>query len=217
MDDVIAIYQNAKHQIDCMRIEKEAEKQEAMIKRREVVAKIVAAGETAKAETEEKMLLAKIKEREEYDAKMRQERLDDRNRFLERRKEEERKEAEMQKWEMVNRYKIGEFTKQYELDKKKELWQSILRRRKELMEQMEEDERRRMEEKRIDDCLSKVSFEEDDEKFFDYADEVLQLTKKKGRPTYPIEKIILAYKKFNSLMPPLKKVHNLRRLQSRGK
>ncbi|KAJ8956625.1 hypothetical protein NQ318_013978 [Aromia moschata] len=69
----------------------------------------------------------------------------------------------------------------------------------------DEDDKRRLSEKEMDDCLSKISFAGVDAKFFEYADEVMELAKKKGRSTYPIEMVILEYKKFNRLLPEGKK------------
>lgn len=45
-------------------------------------------------------------------------------------------------------------------------------------------------EKEIDEIMSRVSFEQADKMFFEYADEVMELAKSKNRSTYPIEKVI---------------------------
>lgn len=45
-------------------------------------------------------------------------------------------------------------------------------------------------EKELDSALQNPSVEEEDSKFFEYAEEVLQLAKKRGRSTIPIERVI---------------------------
>lgn len=54
----------------------------------------------------------------------------------------------------------------------------------------EETEAEKKREKEIEQYIVRKSFVNEDEKFFAYAYEILDLAKKKGRPTYPIEKVI---------------------------
>ncbi|XP_074032084.1 uncharacterized protein isoform X2 [Leptinotarsa decemlineata] len=212
LDDVVAIYQEAKHRIDCMKKAREKELQEERVARRDAVAKLVVAEEKARHEGDEERMKAaiaerdaieeaKVKARADFDRRMKEERIEDRKHFIEREASAKAKEEEIRKWEMLNRYKTDEIIKNYEETKRKEYWEKILKYRKELLEQMDEEKALKIEEKEIDQYVTKMNYVNEDDKFFEYADEILHLAKKKGRSTYPIEKAIMQYKKINQLHP----------------
>lgn len=67
---------------------------------------------------------------------MKEDRIDDRRKFIEREKNRKGKEIEMKKWEMLNRYKSDEVMKKYDANMKKEQWMKILEYRKDLLDQM---------------------------------------------------------------------------------
>ncbi|KAJ8916806.1 hypothetical protein NQ315_005813 [Exocentrus adspersus] len=211
MDEVVEIYKEAKHRIECLKKEKEKELQDEIIKRREVVAGLVGAAEISKTEEEEKRIRtaiaerdaieeAKIKTRAEYDEMMRNQRLEDRQHYLKRREIEQKKEAEIKKWEMLNAYKVDEVTRKYEEEKKKQLWRNILKYRQDLLTQMEETEEEKKRQQRFE-CSELTNIKQMDAMFLEYAAEILEYAKKRGRPTYSIEKAILEYKKINNLLP----------------
>lgn len=67
---------------------------------------------------------------------MKNERLADRENYVKHREIERKKEAEIRKWEMLNKYKVDEVTRKYREEKRKEQWNNILRYRQELLDQM---------------------------------------------------------------------------------
>lgn len=67
---------------------------------------------------------------------MKNERLADRENYVKHREIERKKEAEIRKWEMLNKYKVDEVTRKYQEEKRKEQWNNILRYRQELLDQM---------------------------------------------------------------------------------
>lgn len=80
--------------------------------------------------------MQKIKARQEYDAKMKQELLKNRQDMLIKEEQKRAKEEEIKKWELLNRYKTDEHMKKYEESKRKQLWQKIIEYRNDLCEQM---------------------------------------------------------------------------------
>ncbi|KAG5881918.1 hypothetical protein JTB14_004476 [Gonioctena quinquepunctata] len=211
LDDVAAIYQEAKHRIECLKKAKERELQQVRVARRDAVALLVTAEVENKQKVEEERMNAAIAERdaieeakakstEEFEKKMIEERLEDRRKFMEREAAKKLKENELKKWEQLNRYKTDEIMQHCEENKKKEQWKKILEYRKVLLEQMEEDKILKAEEKKMEEYY--IPKGDDDDKFFAYADEVLEFAKKKGRSTYPVENAIMQYKKANLLYTP---------------
>lgn len=80
--------------------------------------------------------MQKIKARQEYDAKMKQELLKNRQDMLNKERQKRAKEEEIKKWELLNRYKTDEHMKKYEEAKRKQFWQKIIEHRNDLCEQM---------------------------------------------------------------------------------
>lgn len=80
--------------------------------------------------------MQKIKARQEYDAKMKQELLKNRQDMLNKEEQKRAKEEEIKKWELLNRYKTDEHMKKYEESKRKQFWQKIIEYRNDLCEQM---------------------------------------------------------------------------------
>lgn len=80
--------------------------------------------------------MQKIKARQEYDAKMKQELLKNRQDMLIKEEQKRAKEEEIKKWELLNRYKTDEHMKKYEESKRKQFWQKIIEYRNDLCEQM---------------------------------------------------------------------------------
>ncbi|XP_044252761.1 trichohyalin-like [Tribolium madens] len=212
MEKATEFYSEAKKRIDCLLKLKEKEMREEAIKAREALASKVGAIQEAKDAAEDERIAKAVAERDEeerakveakaiIEAQAVKERIEDRKQFLERHEREKCAEREVKRWEMLNRVKTQEALKEYEERAIKERWERILEYRRELLEQMAEEKEVQKKEKEIEEIMSRVSFEEADKMFFDYAEEVMDLAKKRKRSTYPIEKVITEYKKINNLMP----------------
>lgn len=80
--------------------------------------------------------MQKIKARQEYDAKMKQELLKNRQDMMVKEERKRVKEEEIKKWELLNRYKTDEHMKKYDEMKRKQFWQKIIEYRNDLCEQM---------------------------------------------------------------------------------
>lgn len=126
----------------------------------------------------------------------------------EKQKIREEEEAEIKKWEILNRYKQDEVIKQYDEIKKQKDKEKLVSYRKQLLEQMvgkhnqtyktlnlksiifqAENEERFKKEKEEEEYVIDTT-EEDDKKFFSYAEEVRELVKSKGQSTYPVDRVI---------------------------
>ncbi|XP_076261669.1 uncharacterized protein LOC143197051 [Rhynchophorus ferrugineus] len=206
LDEVTDIYQKAKHRIDCMRKDREKELRDIVVKRRDKIASMVVAENQNKTEVEEKVLkkaiaekeaieLEKIKAKAEHQEKMKQERLQNIREVQEREEIRKRKEYELKKWELLNRFKTDEHTQKYEQEKRKKHWNAILQYRNVLLDQMEENRIEKLREEEIESSYFKASVEDEDAKFFEYANEVMELAKKKKRSIIPIERVIERYVK----------------------
>lgn len=67
---------------------------------------------------------------------MKEDRIRDRETFIERQDKQNKKTAELKKWEMINRYKSDEVMKKFNENMRKEHWRKILEYRKDLLEQI---------------------------------------------------------------------------------
>ncbi|XP_060522535.1 DNA ligase 1-like [Cylas formicarius] len=209
LDEVVKIYRDAKHRIECMKKEKEKQLQETILKRREKVVKLVYAAEKDRSEAEEKAIQSAIKQMEgkemeivkaraEFEKKLREDQIKNRLEVLEREKVRLAKERELKKWEMLNRYKCDEMMKKYDQAQQREKWEQVLNYRKELMEQMAAERASKAEELELEQAFDKMISSEDD-RFFEYAREVIEIAKSKGRCTIPIEVVIAKYEKRNNI------------------
>lgn len=72
----------------------------------------------------------------EFNAKMRQERIVDRQQYLDRLEKKRQNENELKRWEMLNRYKTNEAIQEYNKERKIQAWDNVLKYRKELLEQI---------------------------------------------------------------------------------
>lgn len=123
---------------------------------------------------------------------MRKERIEDHYKAMQREEKRKIAEAEVHKWEMLNRYKTDECIKEYDKNKNLKNWDKIVKYRQELQTQMlERNENEKMErEEDIAEFEKSLKAIMDDDQFFSYAEEVLQIAKDRKRPTYPIERVI---------------------------
>ncbi|XP_031354233.1 calponin homology domain-containing protein DDB_G0272472-like isoform X2 [Photinus pyralis] len=146
-ENIINIYAQAKHGIECLRQKKVKEMQQAMVLRREAASKKAVAEAKAKGENEERILkqaaeevekreLEQLKLKEQTRRQLIKDRQEDRERFLKREEERKREEAEVIKWEMLNRFKKNDVMEAYNKAKEKERWDGKLAYRRILMDQI---------------------------------------------------------------------------------
>ncbi|KAK4873720.1 hypothetical protein RN001_013080 [Aquatica leii] len=203
-DNIIKIYAEAKHNIDCIRRRKEEEMQKALNARREAAVKKAVAAAQAKGDEEDRIIKKAIEEREEiefeklqaekkYQEQLEKDRKEERIKQAKREAQRKFEENEIMKWQMLNRFKTNDVIKEYNKKKEEEEWQKKLRYRQNLFEQMAENDvvkkiQKDKEDKIFQESLEKIN--DEDKQFFDYADEVLEYAKKKNRSTTPIERCI---------------------------
>lgn len=156
--------------------------------------------------------MEKLEAKEAQRQRLIKDRLEDRRRCLEREEKQRFKESEKKKWDMLNRFKSNEVVAKYEQDKKEKAWEKILEYRKELFEQMvmlcttyviaqiktllnpqaeKEEEKREVEKEKIayeENDVAKIN--DEDKRFFAYAEECLEYARKRGRATSPVERVI---------------------------
>lgn len=204
MEEACEIYAEVKNRIECMKKTKLREMHEADLKRREEIARKVAHIKESKDKEENERIAAvqAQKEKEEI-AKMllkkqklayeKQQRTEDRREYLERKQREKETEDELKKWEMLNRCKTDDVIKEHNKEHMRKNWEKIMAYRRDLLEQMAEEKEESDKEKQINELWVQEMLKPgkmQDQMFFEYANEVLELAKKKQRPTYPIERVI---------------------------
>lgn len=202
-DMLIAIQEAAKDRLELLKKQRKYELEQKMVARRMAISSKVA-GEAQECAEKEKRIMEKAqadydkKEEEAFKAKvekarkLREDRMKNYKLAME---EEERKkqcEAEVKRWETMNRYKVEEYTKEYAQKKKEEEWRRVLQHRAALKAQIVERQEMERREKLADveSFKRQICKDEEDDKFYKYAEEVLNSAKSKGRSTYPIEKVI---------------------------
>lgn len=62
--------------------------------------------------------------------------MQNREEVLRTEEEKTRRQEEIKKWELLNRYKVDENVKKYEQVKRQEIWKKIIKYRQEICEQM---------------------------------------------------------------------------------
>lgn len=136
----------------------------------------------------------KLRRKAEYAQRLKQERIAERGRIEQRQEQKKAEEIEARKWEMANRYKITDYGKMYENNKKARLWGEVLQYRKDLQEQMAEKVDKFKNEELQNNAAVKEELERldaSDRKFFEYADKVKDIVKSRGgRTTVPLEKVV---------------------------
>lgn len=125
--------------------------------------------------------------------KLKTQRLEYQKEAEEREKQRKLEESEVHLWEMQKKRLTDEYTKKYNKRKMEERRNQILEYRRELQEQIEEklklNEMQRAE--AVADLKKLLEeMECEDKKLLEYAEEVLHLTESRGRPVYPIKKVI---------------------------
>lgn len=202
-DMLIAIQAAAKARLECMKKQRKEELEKQVVARRIAISSKVTAAAKEFAE-HERMVMEKAqaewdrKEAERVRAdvekarRIKEENMKSYKLAMEEEKRKREFEAEVKRWETMNRYKIGEVTKEHIERVKQEEWKKKLQYREALKAQIaEKEEFEKLErEKDLQWFRSKICNEEENDKFYKYAEEVLNTAKEKGRITYPIEKII---------------------------
>lgn len=138
--------------------------------------------------------IEKLQAKAEYAQRLREERIKERSRIVEKAEKKKAEEIEARKWAMVNRFKITEYEKMYQKEKKAKKWEQILGYRKDLQDQMAEKREIWNNEEMQNDAATKKEQERidaNDKKFFEFADHVKDLIKSRsGRTTIPLEKVV---------------------------
>lgn len=137
----------------------------------------------------------KLRKKAEYAQRLKQERIIEHDRIVQKQEQKKLEEIEARKWEMVNRYKITDYNKMYENNKKARLWGEVLQYRKDLQEQMTEKLAKFKNEELQNNAAVKEELETldaSDRKFFEYANQVKDIIKSRGgRTTIPLEKVVV--------------------------
>lgn len=205
-DMLIAIQEAAKDRLELMKKQRKYELEQQVIARR-MAASLKMVAEAQESEEQERRIIEKaqaewdrkeeaiLRAKAEKAKKLREDRTKNYNSAMEEEQRIKQEEAEVKRWETMNRYKIGEYTKEYIQKKKEEEWKRVLQHREALKAQIAEREEREKQER--DEDLewfrSQICKEAEDVKFYEYAEEVLNTAKSRGRPTYPIQKIVEVY------------------------
>lgn len=154
----------------------------------------------------------KNRKRAQYDKRLIQEREDDYKQYLKREEARKFEEAELKKWEMLNRFKKDKVMTEYENDKARKKWESVLAYRQELLDQIvsfalcfhhklikhfgpfkkqaADPTKQVLQEEEAYHQYQIDKIKDEDKKFFEYANEVMEHAKSKGRMTIPIEHVI---------------------------
>lgn len=202
-DLLIAIQDAAKCRLEMLKKQRKAELEKQVVARRIAIGSKVAAAakefadhermviEKAQAELERKEA-EKARAEAEKTRKMKEDNMRSYKLAMEEERKKKEFEAEVKRWETMNRYKIGEVTKEFiEMERQKE-WEGKLQYRAALKAQIAENEdfEKREKQNETDWYRKKICNEEANEKFYGYAEEILKTAKAKGRITYPIERVI---------------------------
>ncbi|KAK9883404.1 hypothetical protein WA026_001577 [Henosepilachna vigintioctopunctata] len=218
IDVVAQVFRDTKSKIECKRRKMRQEEMEKTQEKQRAACKVLMDIYSQKQNKENQIIAKAIAEQEEEEESKLQKKLEHQRQQVEdRRKNYEdamaernkkrEEELEVTKWKMLNRMKFVEIVGNEGKDMEEKLWNKKIRYRKELDEQME-DERKRREEKKIEEESFKWhNYPEMDQKFMNYANEMLSKQKEAGRPLYPLEHLIMEYKKRNGLIPPNMQKH----------
>lgn len=152
--------------------------------------------------------------RAQYEKRLVQEREDDYKQYLKREEARKFEEVELKKWEMLNRFKKDQVMTEYENDKARKKWESVLAYRQELLDQIvssfhhnlifdvqikhfdvfktqaDDPTKQVLQEEEAYHQYQMGKIKDEDRKFFEYANEVMEHAKSKGRMTIPIEHVI---------------------------
>ncbi|KAK9711936.1 hypothetical protein QE152_g25140 [Popillia japonica] len=207
IDEVVQIFDEAKKNIECLRKQKDKEILHETIAKRAIAGNFIITEKQAKdeayfkcieraqeecAKREEEKTQKKIEKQQQ----LKEERQEDYRKYLEREEKARAAEKELRRWEMLNRQKQHEVTKEYDVEQREADWKKTLKIRQQIEERRKYDKAEREETMQSDDYI--LAQIEDDE-FFGYADSLVKHCEKQGRPTYPIKKVVEAYKKVNML------------------
>lgn len=124
---------------------------------------------------------------------LKEQRIKDREQAIVQKERKKMEEIELRNWEIMKKQKTVEYTEKYNNKRRIELWNQILEYRNALFDQMKhkEEEKQREKQEAIENLKELVAtLRDEDVKFLRYAEEVLELCRKNGKPLYPIQKII---------------------------
>nr|CAD7438207.1 unnamed protein product [Timema bartmani] len=116
-------------------------------------------------------------------------------------------ERHLLKWDMMQRFKQEEMDREFEFIKSTERRGVLLDNRNTYKKQMVEVLEMKKQEREMDKLAVQRAAEAwsaDDKAFLQYADEVIQDSRRMGRPIEPLLRIVKEYKKKNNLEPKVK-------------
>lgn len=207
-NNIIAIFAKGKCNILELKKQKEREMQQEKIACREEIANIITAesqrktstndASFKKAESEiEKKLDKREQDRIDHDKKMKALRIQQHLEDIEKDKRKKADKLEELRWAVANRIKNEEVNEDFVKSQKRYQCNKIHETRCILVKQMAENEKKRKEEREEDLSFLNSEYVDDDKYFFEYANQLIEDAKAKGRPILPLMKAIDQYKKDN--------------------
>ncbi|BES94524.1 coiled-coil domain containing 173 [Nesidiocoris tenuis] len=213
-DLAIRIVNEGKAKLAQMRKEKEREIFLESIKKRERVASLVAAEAKNKKDLEdsilkkaaaekEKLFKREEEKRKEHAEKLRQERIETHQKYLEEEKRKKMAELELMKWAVLQRFKNIETTASVRETVEKIRHQRYVECRERNAKLIEEHNAKVAKEKQADlDAVRRAAaiWALHDKEFLDIAVKVREECIAAGRPSYPLDVAIADFKKRNGLL-----------------
>lgn len=134
----------------------------------------------------------KEEERIKHAQRLRKERIADHAGIVQRREKKEADQMEVKKWEMMNRFKIADYSKEH--NQVRATGKYALAYRKDLQDQIAEKREVWKNEELKDEAFikqEKEKIEAQDKQFFEHADQVKGIIKSRGgRTTIPLERVV---------------------------
>ncbi|XP_049849703.1 protein CFAP210 [Schistocerca gregaria] len=185
-----------------------------VVKRRILLAEIVATTQDSILAAEQECLNRAIVEKEaraeearEKEAAYRRRLVEEikaaRKDLLDREQEFKRKAEEIKKWNLIQRYKQDEMNRIAEQDEKKnhrETCQSVRRNYDEQMVEFNNEIERQKQEELDNLRKIKEKWNAEDKEFLTYSKHVIEESREKKRNLIPLERVVKAYKKKNQLV-----------------
>lgn len=207
---LISIYNESKKKMEEIQKSQETQAREEHAQRNEVNAQKLVALQPDTIKEEETRLRKDIstiqlqftaQEKEKINRSRQQKyaRIQEYFRELNAQKERDQRTLEENRFAMANRLKNEEVNIAFLEKQKRDHIQKAQEIRKDLAKQIEQRKITEKEEKELDKELAKVSFEKEDNFFFDYFNKLVGDAVKKDRPLFPFVKAMNLYKKENEI------------------
>ncbi|CAG9856416.1 unnamed protein product [Phyllotreta striolata] len=215
LDECLKVFRDAKDRMQCMIKARQAEILEEDMERKVAAnkyfmeKKALDALKLAEREEEsyqkaaqEKDAIYREREKEIQDLKDKdaKNKIEDMQRFLKKEEQSNKDKADMLRWYKLNNLKNAEAVKMLDDERKAKQREYMKKYSQQLLQQAQDRRDNEKYEKERDEYITKTIAPNDDENFFELADEVMKNAVDKGRSTIPVHKAILEYKK-NNLLP----------------